>query len=76
MCAAIPTPIRELSTLASNPEGCLKDFMNHFVELTSARQISRDAAAIPPANTILNRSALEMGFVGGAANAWGNISSK
>jgi len=38
MYAAIPTPIRELSTLASNPEGCLKDFMNHFVELTSAHQ--------------------------------------
>jgi hypothetical protein len=38
MYAAIPTPIRELSTLASNHEGCLKDFMNHFVELTSAHQ--------------------------------------
>ena len=36
MCVAIPTPLRELSTLASKIESPLKDSMNYFVELASA----------------------------------------
>jgi len=37
--------------------------MNHFVDLTSAHQNSRDAAATPLVNAVLNHSALEMGFM-------------
>lgn len=38
MCVAIPTPFRELATLASKIARSLKDSMNHFVDLTSAQQ--------------------------------------
>lgn len=38
MCVAIPTPFRELSTLASKLESLLKDSMNHFAELASAQE--------------------------------------
>jgi hypothetical protein len=72
MCVAIPTPIGELSTLASKTEGSLKGFMNHFVELISAQRCSRNL----PTTTILNSSAREMGSVGRTADENGDNFSK
>ena len=38
MCVAIPTPFRELATLASKIKSLLKDSMIHFAELASAQK--------------------------------------
>jgi len=75
MCVAIPTHSGELSSLASKPEGSLKDFMNHFVELTSAQQFDQICGR-PPMNTTLNSPALQRGLVAGTTDEHGTKSSK
>ena len=61
MCAAIRTPLRELSSLASKIEGLLKDSMNCLVELTSAKERSLMQPEASPENN-RNQFGLGMGI--------------
>jgi hypothetical protein len=64
MCAAAPTPIRELYSLAFNPHSCLWGFMSHIVELTSPTDVPEMQSRLPRENNS-DSSALGSSFVDG-----------